>query len=124
MQPVLDYLAQHQQRFLQEFCDYLRFPSVSAQPQHKKDLHACAEWLVAHCRAQALPIVINSQCLSGGVDLATYELGAMALEAGAISGGFHTRWASLAKLSLLLGVGAGMEEVRRAFTISWAGEPV
>jgi acetylornithine deacetylase/succinyl-diaminopimelate desuccinylase-like protein len=54
MQKVLDYLAQNQQRFLLEFCDYLRFPSVSAQPQHKSDLHACAEWLVAHCRAIGL----------------------------------------------------------------------
>src|ERR1017187_7215340 len=54
MKQVLDYLEQNQPRFLQEFCDYLRFPSVSAQPQHKKDLHACAEWLVAHCRAIGL----------------------------------------------------------------------
>ena len=50
MQSVLDYLKQNQSRFLAEFCDYLRFPSVSAQPQHKKDLHACAAWLVAHCK--------------------------------------------------------------------------
>ena len=50
MEKVLDYLKQNQKRFLADFCDYLRFPSVSAQPQHKKDLHACAEWLVAHCQ--------------------------------------------------------------------------
>ena len=50
MQRVLDYLKQHQSRFVAELCDYLRLPSVSAQPQHKKDLHACAEWLVAHCQ--------------------------------------------------------------------------
>ncbi len=50
MQAVLDYLKQNQGRFLAEFCDYLRFPSVSAQPQHKGDLQACAAWLVAHCR--------------------------------------------------------------------------
>jgi acetylornithine deacetylase/succinyl-diaminopimelate desuccinylase-like protein len=54
MQKVLDYLEQNQQRFVLELCDYLRFPSVSAQPQHKNDLHACAEWLVAHCRAIGL----------------------------------------------------------------------
>jgi acetylornithine deacetylase/succinyl-diaminopimelate desuccinylase-like protein len=54
MQTVLDYLKHNQQRFLLEFCDYLRFPSVSAQPQHKKDLHACAEWLTAHCRSIGL----------------------------------------------------------------------
>jgi acetylornithine deacetylase/succinyl-diaminopimelate desuccinylase-like protein len=50
MQLVLDYLKQHQDRFVSELCEYLRFASVSAQPQHKKDLLACAEWLVAHCR--------------------------------------------------------------------------
>jgi acetylornithine deacetylase/succinyl-diaminopimelate desuccinylase-like protein len=54
MQLVFDYLKHNQPRFLEEFCDYLRFPSVSAQPQHKKDLHACAEWLVAHGRAIGL----------------------------------------------------------------------
>src|ERR1017187_10076701 len=50
MQPVLDYLNENQARFLAEFCDYLRFPSVSAQPQHKGEVSACANWLVAHCR--------------------------------------------------------------------------
>lgn len=50
MQQVLDYLKQHQTRFLADFCNYLRFPSVSAQPQHKGDVQACAEWLVAHCK--------------------------------------------------------------------------
>jgi acetylornithine deacetylase/succinyl-diaminopimelate desuccinylase-like protein len=50
MQLVLDYLKRHQARFVAELCDYLRLPSVSAQPQHKKDLRACAEWLAKHCR--------------------------------------------------------------------------
>lgn len=50
MQPVLAYLKQHQARFVAEFCDYLRFASVSAQPKHKQDLLACAKWLVAHCK--------------------------------------------------------------------------
>ena len=54
MQVVLDYLKQNQPRFVAELCDYLRFASVSAQPQHKNDLCACAEWLVAHCRAIGL----------------------------------------------------------------------
>jgi L-asparaginase len=69
-------------------------------------------------------VVITSQCLSGGVDLETYELGAMARDLGAISGGLHTRWAALAKLALTLGAGGTIEEVRRAFALSWAGEPV
>lgn len=50
MQAVLDYLKQNQDRFLAEFCEYLLFASVSAQPKHTQDLLACAEWLVAHCK--------------------------------------------------------------------------
>src|SRR5260221_11566292 len=49
MQAVLDYLKKNQTRFVQELCDYVRFPSVSAQPQHKADLEACARWLKNHC---------------------------------------------------------------------------
>src|SRR5215468_4124678 len=54
MQAVLDYLHQNESRFIDELCEYLRFPSVSAQPQHKSDLHACAEWLVNHCQRLGL----------------------------------------------------------------------
>jgi len=50
MQPVLDYLRKNQTRFVRELCDYLRFPSVSAQSKHKRDLAACAKWLRDHCR--------------------------------------------------------------------------
>ena len=50
MQIVLDYLKRNQPRFVAELCEYLRFASVSAQPQHKKDMRACAEWLVEHSR--------------------------------------------------------------------------
>jgi acetylornithine deacetylase/succinyl-diaminopimelate desuccinylase-like protein len=50
MQAVLDYLKKNKDRFLAEFCEYLRFASVSAQPKHSKDVLACAKWLVAHCK--------------------------------------------------------------------------
>jgi len=50
MQIVLDYLKRHQNRFVAELCAFLRFPSVSAQPQYKRDMLACAEWLAEHCR--------------------------------------------------------------------------
>src|ERR1017187_8250910 len=50
MQVVLDYLKRNQARFVAELCEFLRFPSVSAQPQHKQDLRACAGWLANHCR--------------------------------------------------------------------------
>jgi acetylornithine deacetylase/succinyl-diaminopimelate desuccinylase-like protein len=50
MKPVLDYLKKNKGRFLEELCQYVRFPSISAQPDHKPDLAACAEWLLQHCR--------------------------------------------------------------------------
>jgi acetylornithine deacetylase/succinyl-diaminopimelate desuccinylase-like protein len=54
MQAVIDYLKKNQQRALDQLCEYVRFPSVSAQPQHRQDLRACAEWVTAHCRAIGL----------------------------------------------------------------------
>jgi acetylornithine deacetylase/succinyl-diaminopimelate desuccinylase-like protein len=50
MQGVIDYLEQNQSRFVNELCEYVRFASVSAQSQHRRDLQACAGWLVSHCR--------------------------------------------------------------------------
>ena len=50
MQAVIDYLEQNQERFVSQLCEYVRFPSVSAQPQHRNDLQACAEWVLNHCR--------------------------------------------------------------------------
>jgi L-asparaginase len=89
-------------------------------PMDRPDLQA----LFAHCSNRNLPVVVLSQCLSGGVDLATYDLGRRALHLGAISGGRHTTWAALAKLSLALGAGMPLEAIREAFAASWAGEPV
>src|SRR6266436_1156965 len=54
MQAVIDYLKEHQPRFVDELCEYVRFPSVSAQPQHRQDLHACAEWVTKHCQTIGL----------------------------------------------------------------------
>jgi len=54
MQAVIDYLKKNQSRSIAELCEYVRFPSVSAQPQHRRDLSACAEWVVEHCRAIGL----------------------------------------------------------------------
>jgi len=46
MQGVIDYLSKNEARFVSELCDYVRFPSVSAQPQHRSDVQACAKWVV------------------------------------------------------------------------------
>jgi acetylornithine deacetylase/succinyl-diaminopimelate desuccinylase-like protein len=50
VQAVLDYLKQHQSRFVDELCDYVRFPSVSAQPQHREDVARCADWVAQQCK--------------------------------------------------------------------------
>jgi acetylornithine deacetylase/succinyl-diaminopimelate desuccinylase-like protein len=63
MKAVIEYLKKNQLRFVAELCDYLRFASVSAQPQHKRDLRACAEWLANHCQKIGLDAKI---CPTGG----------------------------------------------------------
>ena len=50
MQSVIDYLKQNEARAVKELCEYVRFPSVSAQAQHRQDLRACAEWVVKQCQ--------------------------------------------------------------------------
>jgi acetylornithine deacetylase/succinyl-diaminopimelate desuccinylase-like protein len=54
VQPVLDYLTANQPRFLDQLCDYLRFPSVSAQPVHQPDMERCAAWAVAACAGRCV----------------------------------------------------------------------
>src|SRR5947208_1863706 len=49
MQAVIDFLKQNESRSIEQLCDYVRFPSVSAQPKHSNDMKTCAEWLVKHC---------------------------------------------------------------------------
>jgi len=60
MRAVLDYLEGHQQRFVEELCEYVRHPSVSAQSRHKEDMKRCAEWLAAHCRALGLEVRVHA----------------------------------------------------------------
>jgi len=50
MQAVFSYLKKNKARFVSELCEYVKFPSVSAQPEHRKDMTHCANWLVDHCR--------------------------------------------------------------------------
>lgn len=54
MHAPLEYLKQNQSRFVDELCQYVRFPSVSAQAEHAADMKACGEWLVGHCRSIGL----------------------------------------------------------------------
>src|SRR6185436_14834380 len=54
MDAVLNYLEANKERFIRELCEYVRFPSVSAQPQHQPDLLACAQWINNHLRSLGL----------------------------------------------------------------------
>jgi acetylornithine deacetylase/succinyl-diaminopimelate desuccinylase-like protein len=47
---ALAYAVRHRARFLDELKEFVRFPTVSAQPGHAADMHQCAAWLAAHLR--------------------------------------------------------------------------
>jgi acetylornithine deacetylase/succinyl-diaminopimelate desuccinylase-like protein len=63
IKPAIDYLRKNQGRFVKELAEYVRFPSVSAQPQHAKDMTACAEWVLRQCKDLGLEARI---CPTGG----------------------------------------------------------
>ena len=48
--PTIAYCQRHSARFLVELKEFIRFPSVSAQPEHADDLKQCAAWLADHLR--------------------------------------------------------------------------
>ena len=59
MQEVLSYLRANESKFVDQLCDYVRFPSVSAQPSHAADMRACAEWLQGQHRALGLAATLH-----------------------------------------------------------------
>ncbi len=89
-------------------------------PMEREDLHA----LLRHALGQGVPVVVATQCESGGVDLGAYALGRQVAKFGALPGGGQSRWAILAKLGLLLGAGRNLDAIGEAFATSWAGEPL
>jgi acetylornithine deacetylase/succinyl-diaminopimelate desuccinylase-like protein len=50
----LAYAHANHPRFVAELKDFIRFPSVSAQPAHAADLKDCAAWLAGHLQAIGL----------------------------------------------------------------------
>jgi len=49
MQAVVDFLKRNESRSIRDLCDYVRFPGISAQPEHREDLKACARWVTNLC---------------------------------------------------------------------------
>jgi acetylornithine deacetylase/succinyl-diaminopimelate desuccinylase-like protein len=55
---ALAYARRHRPRFITELKEFVRFPSVSNQPQHARDVRKCASWLAAHLRRIGLEHVL------------------------------------------------------------------
>jgi acetylornithine deacetylase/succinyl-diaminopimelate desuccinylase-like protein len=47
---VLDYAREQRERYTQDLLEYLAIPSVSAQPEHARDVKMAALWLAEHLR--------------------------------------------------------------------------
>lgn len=61
MNQVLSYLKDNEATFIKQLCEYVRFPSVSAQTEkHGKDMKACGEWLLAHCKSLGLEAKLHT----------------------------------------------------------------
>jgi acetylornithine deacetylase/succinyl-diaminopimelate desuccinylase-like protein len=54
---ALDYARKYGPRFIDELKEFIRFPTVSAQPRHESDVKKCAAWLADHLRQVGLESV-------------------------------------------------------------------
>lgn len=53
---VRTYVQQHRAAFLDDLAEWLRIPSVSAQPEHDGDVRRSAEWLAAKLAGTGFPV--------------------------------------------------------------------
>ena len=51
---LLKLFDENRDRYVAEWCEWLRFPSVSALPEYDRDCENCAAWLVEHLRGIGL----------------------------------------------------------------------
>jgi acetylornithine deacetylase/succinyl-diaminopimelate desuccinylase-like protein len=49
-----DYIRKNRNRFVEELKTLVRFASVSTQPEHSRDVEACADWLARHFHSLGL----------------------------------------------------------------------
>src|SRR5215468_4727604 len=54
---VRSYIAQNAGSFFDDLKEWLRIPSISADPARHSDVRASADWLAAHLRATGFPEV-------------------------------------------------------------------
>src|SRR5579871_1672626 len=50
------YLSQNRRQFVDQLKTLVRFPSISTQPNHRRDVLACADWLARHFRTLGLDV--------------------------------------------------------------------
>lgn len=48
MNKVLDFISTNENRFVDELKDFLRYPSISTNPENKKDINECAGYIKGH----------------------------------------------------------------------------
>ncbi|WP_405500130.1 dipeptidase [Streptomyces niveus] len=51
-----DYIRSHRAAFIDDLAEWLRIPSVSAQPEHDADVRRSADWLAASLRETGFPV--------------------------------------------------------------------
>jgi acetylornithine deacetylase/succinyl-diaminopimelate desuccinylase-like protein len=56
--PVIGYCGRNRARFLKELKDFVRFPSISAQPQQAVNVKRCAAWLAEHLHRIGLRVSV------------------------------------------------------------------
>lgn len=54
MNQVLDFVEQNKDRYLAELKELIAIPSVSTNPENKKDVEQCAQWITDHLRTIGL----------------------------------------------------------------------
>ncbi len=76
---AIAYARSRRPKFISELKEFLRFPSVSSEPERARDVNDCARWLLRHLKniglqkvslipTQGQPLVYASMCASGRSD--------------------------------------------------------
>jgi len=53
---IQKYLSQNRRPFVEQLKSLVRFPSVSTQPERRRDVLSCADWLARHFRTLGLEV--------------------------------------------------------------------
>jgi acetylornithine deacetylase/succinyl-diaminopimelate desuccinylase-like protein len=54
---LAEYILAHRDQHLNELCEFLRIPSISAKTEHKPDIQRAAQWVASHLRSAGFQTV-------------------------------------------------------------------